>query len=61
MMGYSWEKIPVSQKNHVQVGDTPQHAISSSKSSCYVTVLAKLPDTTGGTFKKSRKIAHYAQ
>jgi len=45
-MGNSWEKAPVSQKNRVQVGDTPKHAISSSKSSCYVTALAKLPDTT---------------
>ena len=47
MRGNSWEKPPVSQINHIQVGDTPKHAISYSKSSCYITVLGKLPDTTG--------------
>lgn len=51
MMGNSCEKIPVSQKNHVQVGDTLKHAISYSRSNCYITVLAKFPDTTGILFK----------
>jgi hypothetical protein len=46
MMGNSWEKIPVSQKIHVQVGDTSKHDISYAGSSGYITVLAKLPDTT---------------
>ena len=46
IMGNSGEKIPVSQKIHVQVGDTPRHVISYFRSSCYIAVWAKLPDTT---------------
>ena len=46
MIGIPGEKTPVSQKIHVQVGDTPKHAISYSRSTCYITILVKLPDTT---------------
>ena len=49
-MRSSWEKTPVSQKNHGQVGDTPQHALFSFQSSCYVTILEKLPDTTDDNY-----------
>lgn len=38
-------KIPVSQKIHVQIGDTPKHAVLSSVTMSYLTDLAKLPDT----------------
>lgn len=54
MMGNPGEKIPVSQRIHVQVGDTSRYAISYCRSNCYITVLAKLPDTTEPQYKKTR-------
>ena len=45
-MGNPEEKTPVFQKIHVQVGDTPKHTISYSRSTRYIIVWAELPDTT---------------
>ena len=52
-MGNPEEKTPVSQEIHVQIGDTPKHTISYSRSTCYITVWAKLPDTTDGNYIKT--------
>ena len=41
------EKPTVSQKIHVQVGDTHNNALSYYNSSCYIDVRPILPDTTG--------------
>lgn len=51
-MGNLGEKTPVSQKIHVQVGDTHKHTISYARSTCYITVLAKLSDTTESIQRK---------
>lgn len=46
MMGTHGVKTPVSQKTHVEIGDTPKYAVSYFQSTCYLTTRAKLPDTT---------------
>ena len=48
-------KLPVSQRIHIQIGDTPKHTISYSRPTCYITVLAKLPDTTEPKYKDVRE------
>ena len=45
-------KTRVSQKIHVQIGDTPKHAVSYSITMSYLTVLAKLPDTADNKYKR---------
>jgi len=46
MIGNSGEKTPVSQKIHLQVGDTPKKTASHYRSIAYLIVCVELPDTT---------------
>ena len=56
MMRNHVEKLPVSQKIHFQIGDTPKHTISFYRSISYTIILIKFPDTTDQIYPEDKKV-----